>query len=90
MKKKEKSYPIILASTALLLFLIVISSIESVAAVQNSSPTATYAYITNSDDSTVSVIDVATNNIKATINVGRGPEGIAVDPAGTKVYVANE
>ena len=38
---------------------------------------------------TVSVIDTATNNVTATISVGCIPCGVAVNPMGTKVYVAN-
>jgi YVTN family beta-propeller protein len=37
---------------------------------------------------TVSVIDTATNNV-TTVKV-RGPYGVAVDPAGTKVYVTSQ
>ncbi|WP_054864983.1 PKD domain-containing protein [Methanosarcina barkeri] len=47
-----------------------------------------FAYITNRGG-TVSVIDTATNKVTATINVGSGPQGVAVNPAGTKVYVTN-
>jgi YVTN family beta-propeller protein len=50
---------------------------------------APYAYITNNDSSTVSVIDTATNDVTVTVNVGANPVGVAVNPAGTKVYVAN-
>ena len=39
---------------------------------------APYAYITNSGNNTVSVIDTATNNVTATVTVGSGPEGVAV------------
>jgi YVTN family beta-propeller protein len=35
------------------------------------------------------VIDTATNTVTATVNVGVGPYGVAVNPDGTKVYVAN-
>src|ERR1017187_1661707 len=45
------------------------------------------AYITN--DSTVTVINVATNTIIDTIQVGSYPRGIAVSLDGTRVYVAN-
>ena len=38
---------------------------------------------------TVSVIDTATNNVTATVNVECGPIGVAVSPDGTKVYVTN-
>ena len=50
---------------------------------------APFAYITNFSSNTVSVIDTATNAVVATVPVGRGPEGVAVHPAGTRVYVGN-
>lgn len=54
-----------------------------------------YAYVTNEgvggdgikDD--VSVIDLATNTVIATVPVGHTPQGVVVNPAGTAVYVAN-
>ena len=49
------------------------------------------AYITNSRDNTVSVIDTATNTVVGSpIHVGSKPMGVAVTPDGSKVYVANE
>jgi YVTN family beta-propeller protein len=50
---------------------------------------APFAYITNNDDDTVSVMDLASNAIVTTVGVGTGPYGLAVNPAGTRVYVAN-
>jgi YVTN family beta-propeller protein len=47
------------------------------------------AYITNSGDNTVSVIDTSTNTVVATVAVGANPRGVAVTPDGTKVYVTN-
>ncbi|HSV18476.1 MAG TPA: PxKF domain-containing protein [Casimicrobiaceae bacterium] len=38
----------------------------------------------------VSVIDVATNSVIGTITVGQLPVGVAVNAAGTRVYVAND
>ena len=38
---------------------------------------------------TLSVIDMATNKVTATIPVGIGPTGVAVTPDGSKVYVIN-
>jgi YVTN family beta-propeller protein len=38
----------------------------------------------------VSVINTATNTVTATVAVGNNPGGIAVNPAGTFAYVANE
>ncbi|KKG14163.1 hypothetical protein EO94_15715 [Methanosarcina sp. 2.H.T.1A.3] len=48
-----------------------------------------FAYITNNNDNTVSVIDTSTNTVTATVPVGDYPMGVAVNPTGTKVYVAN-
>src|SRR5659263_88142 len=53
----------------------------------NSVSAAPYAYVTNYGSNTVSVIDMATNTVTATINAGGYPDGVAVNPAGTKVYV---
>ena len=50
---------------------------------------APFAYITNEVSNDVSVIDLATNTVSATIPVGTTPKGVAVNPACTKVYVAN-
>ena len=47
------------------------------------------AYITNYNDNTVSVINVATNTVMDTITVGANPYGVSVSPDGSKVYVAN-
>ncbi|MHB1975316.1 MAG: YncE family protein, partial [Acidimicrobiales bacterium] len=38
---------------------------------------------------TVSVIDGATNAVTATISVGYGPQGVAVDPSTNTIYTAN-
>jgi len=51
---------------------------------------APFAYVTNSSDHTVSVIDVATNAVVATLAVGRSPWGVVVKGDGTRVYVANQ
>ncbi|MDD3887904.1 MAG: choice-of-anchor D domain-containing protein [Patescibacteria group bacterium] len=48
-----------------------------------------YAYVTNADDDSVSVIDTATRNVIKTISVGNFPLGVAVSPDRTKVYVGN-
>jgi YVTN family beta-propeller protein len=48
------------------------------------------AYITNSGDGTVSVIDTATDTVVGSpITVGSSPIGVAVTPDGSKVYVVN-
>ena len=48
-----------------------------------------FAYIPNQFDNTVSVINVATNTVVTTVTVGSGPDGVAVSPDGSRVYVAN-
>jgi YVTN family beta-propeller protein len=46
--------------------------------------------VTNQYSNSVSVIDTATNDVIATVEVGNYPSGIAVSPDGTKVYVTNQ
>jgi YVTN family beta-propeller protein len=48
-----------------------------------------YAYVTNSGDNTVSVIDTATNTVTATVPAGNTPYEISASPEGKKVYAAN-
>jgi len=48
-----------------------------------------FAYITNAESNSVSVIDATTNKVTATISVGSSPMGVAINPNGTKVYVGN-
>ena len=57
--------------------------------VQRYGQSGPYAYVSNFDDDTVSVIDTANKDIIQTIAVGNGPKGVAVSPDGTRVYVAN-
>jgi YVTN family beta-propeller protein len=49
----------------------------------------TQAYVTNSNDSTVSIVDIATNNVVHIIPGFDGPSGFAITPDGTKAYVNN-
>lgn len=51
-------------------------------------PDSDRLYVTTANDSVV-VIDTATLGILATIPVGSSPDGLAVSPDGTQVYVAN-
>ena len=90
MKVNKKLYSVALASTAIVLFLILILSTASAATAQSTSTASGYAYITNSGSTTVSVIDITTNKVTATINVGKYPYGVAVNPTGTKVYVSKD
>jgi len=48
-----------------------------------------FAYIANSADGTVSVIDITINKVITTLAVGRNPQGVSVNPDGSKVYVTN-
>ena len=50
-----------------------------------------YAYVTNPDDNSVSVVDLDPSNpqVVASIPVGRTPMKIDIDPLGTKAYVTN-
>ena len=47
------------------------------------------AYISNYDDSTVSVVDTSKNQVIAKIPVGNTPDGVAAALSGTFVYVSN-
>ena len=46
-------------------------------------------YVTNNDDSTVSVIDTNTNTVIGTIPVGNQPSELAFDPLHETMYVTN-
>ena len=48
-----------------------------------------FAYVTNRGSNNVSVIDTATNTVVASVPVGTEPVGVAVTPAGTRVYVTS-
>lgn len=51
--------------------------------------TAERAYIANSASDNVSVIDISSNTVIATVPVGQSPYGVAVNPTGTRVYITN-
>lgn len=50
---------------------------------------APFAYITNTGSDNVSVIEIPTNIVIATVPVGAAPRGVAINASGTLVYVAN-
>ena len=89
MKLNKKLHSITLISLALTLFLVLVSSAASADGEQSASSTGTYAYITNEFGSSVSIIDTDTNTVTATVPAGNHPAGVAVNPEGTRVYVAN-
>ena len=49
---------------------------------------APFAYVTNLEDNTVSVINTAPYEVR-TVQVGTRPKGVAVHPDGSRVYVTN-
>ena len=56
-------------------------------------PTGPFAYVPNFGSfsgTTVSVIDIATNVVAATVTVGAGPVFAIVNSAGTRAYIANQ
>lgn len=53
----------------------------------NSAP---LAYVTNLDDSTVSVLDTSTNNVVATVPVPCRPKGVVISPDDAFAYVNGE
>jgi YVTN family beta-propeller protein len=55
----------------------------------NPAKAATFGYVANVQDDTVSVIDTARNAVVATIPVGGFPDGVATTPDGTRAYVTN-
>ena len=72
------------------LFSIAFISLVTLVVLINTVGAAPFAYITNERDNTVSVIDLATNSVIATVDVGLSPDGVAVTPDGKKVYVTNK
>ncbi len=55
---------------------------------KDGTPSALRAYVSNEDDGTVSVLDVASCRRLATIPVGKRPRGIRLAPDGSSVFVA--
>lgn len=52
-------------------------------------PAGTKAYVTNSNSTTVTIIDIATNTVIGTITGFDGPSGMAITPDGNTGYVNN-
>ncbi|MBK8921482.1 MAG: gliding motility-associated C-terminal domain-containing protein [Saprospirales bacterium] len=51
---------------------------------------AGHAYITNNTSNTVSMVELGTNTIAATIPVANSPIGVSVNPDGSRVYISHE
>ena len=49
----------------------------------------TLAYVTNSNITTISIIDIETNTVTGTIGGFNGPSGMVITPSGTTAYVNN-
>jgi YVTN family beta-propeller protein len=60
----------------------------SLSGAMNTTHAQTRAYVANTCNNSLSVIDVATNTVIASITVA-GPAGVAITPDGTKAYVTN-
>ncbi|MDR7665341.1 PKD domain-containing protein [Methanosarcina sp. Z-7115] len=65
------------------------SKLATVNIVPKGSLAPSYAYITNFNRNTVTVINTANDTFTDTVPVGTKPLGVAVTPDGTKIYVAN-
>lgn len=52
-------------------------------------PAGTTAYVTNSNSTTISIINVATNTVTGTIGGFDGPSGMVITPDGATAYVNN-
>ncbi|MFI5334010.1 MAG: beta-propeller fold lactonase family protein [Chlamydiales bacterium] len=52
-------------------------------------PAGTKAYVTNSNSTTVTIIDIATNTVAGTIGGFNGPSGFVITPDGNFAYVNN-
>jgi YVTN family beta-propeller protein len=53
------------------------------------SPDNRFAYITNSGDGTLSIVDLANFKVSKTIQIGRGPTTIAYDFLSESIYITN-
>ena len=47
-----------------------------------------HVFVTNEMGDSVTVIDATTNQVSATINIGKRPRGIGISPDGSEIYVA--
>ena len=52
-------------------------------------PTVPVAYVANSFDGTVSIVNLVTNRVTDTLKVGAEPMAVVLGPNGTRLYVAN-
>jgi YVTN family beta-propeller protein len=62
---------------------------STVAATAAQAAAVGHIYVTNQLDDTLSVINARTNQVTATVAAGVAPEGVAVTPDGSRVYIAD-
>lgn len=69
----------------------IIGSTPPLAATAYEAPVAlgTRVYVVDGSQAIVSVLDTATNNVVAAVEVGTGPVAVALNPAGTDAYVVD-
>jgi DNA-binding beta-propeller fold protein YncE len=53
-------------------------------------PTRHLAFVTSQANAQVAVVDLTAGRVTTTVTAGRGPDGVAVDPAWGRVYVGSE
>lgn len=70
--------------------LTVLLAVLGVLAVVPAASAARHAYVTNSGDGTVSVLDAVSNGVVALVQLGGEPVDVAVQADGTHAYVANK
>lgn len=75
--------------TALATGLAVLASLPAPASAGDARQGRQVAYLTNQGNDTVSVVDITTNTVIATVPVGTQPFGVAVTAGGTRAYVCN-
>ncbi|HZS48733.1 MAG TPA: hypothetical protein VFC63_26915, partial [Blastocatellia bacterium] len=52
-------------------------------------PQSDYLLVVNKSDSTLTIIDAATHEVKATVPTGQGPHEVSASPNGRYAYVSN-
>lgn len=76
-------------SLLLIVILAVVSGCEKISSALGREPRRQpLVYVTNEDSNDISVIDVGSDRVVATIPVGKRPRGVRVDSSGAYVYVA--
>src|SRR2546428_117434 len=69
--------------------IMVAATVATMVAAARPASAAPVAYVANSGNGSVSVVDVETNAVLSTMPLGTNPFGVAVDPSGARVYATN-